>query len=185
MMFLPALRRWLPGVFAFAGLLAEPTSAPAPAPAADRVGFPRTYLTEFVVLRTTTDAKEAKRVTVYGNRLAASVTNLAALPYPYGSILVMETAALEKDAAGAVVRDAQGGYRKGEVKGLHVMRRERGFGEGYATNRTGEWEYVEYRADGAQLTPPEKSAACAECHVKAGPAKDFVFKARFASEGGK
>ena len=185
MKLLPALSRWLPGLLAAPWLLAETVTAPAPAPATDRVGFPRTYLTEFVVLRTTTDAKEAKQVTVYGNRPAASVTNLAALPYPYGSILVMETAALEKDAAGAVLRDAKGNYRKGEVKGLHVMRREAGFGEAYVTNRTGEWEYVEYRADGSHLTPPEKSAACAECHVKAGPAKDFVFKARFAAEAGK
>ena len=41
------------------------------------------------------------------------------------------------------------------------MRREKGFGEAYGKNRTGEWEYVEYRADGTYITPPRKSFACA------------------------
>ena len=63
--------------------------------------------------------------------------------------------------------------------GLHVMRREKGFGEAYGKNRTGEWEYVEYRADRTYITPPQKSFACAECHVKAGSDRDFVYRGRF------
>ena len=63
--------------------------------------------------------------------------------------------------------------------GLHVMRREQGFGEAYGKNRTGEWEYVEYRADETYITPPQKSFACAECHVKAGRERDFVYRGGF------
>ena len=163
-------------------LAARAEDAPASAPTTDRVGFPTGYAEKFTVLRTTTDEKNAKQVTVYGNGPAASVTDRSALPYPNGSVLVMETASLKKDAAGKPVADAAGKFRKDQVLGLHVMRREAGFGEAYATNRTGEWEYVEYRADGTHLTPPSKSAACAACHVKAGKEKDFVFKARFAEE---
>lgn len=58
------------------------------------------------------------------------------------------------------------------------MRREKDFGAAYGENRTAEWEYVEYRADGSHLTPPQKSAACAECHVKAGAQRDFVYRGR-------
>ena len=89
-------------------------------------------------------------------------------------MIVMETA----DAS----KDERGGPRKGNVVGLHVMRREKGFGEAYGKNRTGDWEYVEYRADSSYITPPSKSFACAECHVKAGADRDFVYHGRPAGE---
>ena len=130
------------------------------------------------MLRTVNKEKEQKVVTVYGNGPAASVTNAAQLPYPYGSILVMETASTLRDAGGQPLLDEQGKVRKEQVLGLHVMRRERNFGAAYAENRTAEWEYVEYRADGRYITPPQKSAACAACHVKAGAKRDFVYRGR-------
>jgi hypothetical protein len=42
---------------------------------------------------------------------------------------------------------------------------------------------VEYQADGSYITPPQKSATCAECHVKAGAKKDFVYQARLGGDG--
>jgi len=60
------------------------------------------------------------------------------------------------------------------------MRREKDFGVAYAGKRSGDWEFVEYRADGSYLTAPDKSATCAECHIKAGAEKDFGFGGRFA-----
>ena len=144
-----------------------------PAPAVDRVGFPADYAKTFTVLRRTTDPAGAKQVTVYGNALAASVTQLSGLPYPDGSVLVMETMHLKPDAQGKLVEDA--------VLGLHVMRRAAGFGADYGAQRAGEWEFVEYRPDGTFITPPQKSASCSACHQKsAGAERDFVFKARFA-----
>lgn len=162
---------------------AEP--ALQPAPAIDRVGFPKDYQTTFEVLRTVTRKKELKIVTVYGNKEAASITSAAQLPYPYGSILVMETALALKDAEGKPALDAAGELRRDKIAGLHVMRRERGFGEAYGRNRTAEWEYVEYHADGTTITPAPKSATCAECHVKAGAAKDFVYEARIGGQFAK
>ena len=159
---------------------AEPASQPAPA--IDRVGFPRDYRTTYEVLRTVTRKEEIKIVTVYGNKEAASITNAAQLPYPYGSILIMETALALKDTTGKPVLDASGELRRDKIAGLHVMRRERGFGEAYGSNRTAEWEYVEYHTDGTTITPASKSATCAECHVKAGAAKDFVFEARLGGQ---
>lgn len=143
------------------------------APTKDRVGFPKDYVSTYEILRTVTRDGGKKVVTVYGNREAATVTNKAQLPYPNGSILVMETASTVKASDGAMKRD--------KVLGLHVMRRGKGFGSDYASRRSGEWEFAEYRADGSYITPPQKSATCAECHIKAGAEKDFVYNGRFAA----
>ena len=139
-----------------------------PGNGADRVGFPKDYREKFTVLRRVNRPEKKQVVTVYGNEPAASIKRPADLPYPYGSILVMETAGARKDAEDKTLLDGEGYYRKDQVVGLHVMRRENGFGEAYGKNRTGEWEYVEYRADQTYITPPQKSFACAECHLKAG-----------------
>lgn len=148
------------------------------APDIDRVGFPKDYATTFEVLRTVERPEKSQVVTIYGNKAAATVHTADDLPYPYSSVIVMESANVPKDEKGQLRRDAKGGFSKADVAGLHVMRRDKGFGEAYGKNRTGEWEYVEYRADGSYITPPAKSFACAECHVKAGAARDFVYRAR-------
>jgi hypothetical protein len=152
----------------------------SPAPAEDRVGFPKDYAKTYEILRTISREEGKKVVTVYGNALAASVTNPAQLPYPNGSVLVMETASTVRDSGGKPAKDAKGALQKEKVLGLHVMRRGKDFGAAYASKRSGEWEFVEYRADGSYITPPQKSASCAECHIKAGAENDFVYKARFA-----
>lgn len=159
---------------------AEPVIDP-PAPATDRVGFPEAYQEKFKVLRSVNRTEKQQVVTVYGNDLAASITRTNDLPYPNGSVIVMETADAKKDAASKPLLDEQGHYRKDKVVGLHVMRRGKDFGETYAKNRSGEWEYVEFRADKTYITPPQKSFACASCHIKAGPEKDFVYGGRFAA----
>ena len=141
------------------------------APTTDRVGFPDGYQQSYTVLRSFVKEKQQQLVTVYGNGLAASVTESRQLPYPFGSILVMETAELLKSVENT-----------GKILGLHVMRREPGFGVAYGKNRTGEWEYVEYRTDKSYVTPPQSSAVCAECHVKAGPDRDFVYRGRFGEQ---
>ena len=166
-------------------LSAESGKTTGPAPNVDRVGFPDAYAGTFQVLRVFNKEKDLKVVTVYGNEPAASVTNAAQLPYPYGSVIVMETASVLKDAQGKPLLDDRGTFRKGQVSGLHVMRREKDFGEAYGTNRTAEWEYVEYRADGSHLTPPQNSAACAECHLKAGAKRDFVYRGRLSVDAAK
>ena len=166
-------------------LAADSEKTPAPAPTVDRVGFPKGYAETFQVLRTVNKEKELKVVTVYGNGAAASVTNAAQLPYPYGSIIVMETAGALTNAQGKPLLDERGNLRKDKVTGLHVMRREKDFGVAYGSNRAAEWEFVEYRADGSHLTPPQKSATCAECHVKAGAKRDFVYRGRLPAEPSK
>jgi hypothetical protein len=144
------------------------------APAVDRVGFPSEYATDFQVLRTFFRTNDQKVITIFGNDLAGSVTNADQRPYPYGSVIVMETA--------RTLTLANGEVQKGHVTGLHAMRKERGFGAAYEGKQAGEWEFVEYAGDGQYLTPPGKSARCADCHLKAGAAKDFVYGGRFGED---
>ena len=146
-----------------------------PAPIADRVGFPKGYQSAFRQLRTKDSADAKTVIVVYGNPAAASAKGGR---YPYGSVIVMETWNTLQDAQKNVLLDGAGHFRKDKVTGLHVMRKEHGFGEAYRDNRTGEWEYVEYRPDGSYITPPAASAKCASCHVKAGERKDFVYGGR-------
>src|SRR5262245_33804087 len=101
----------------------------APAPKADRVTFPKDYQTTFKVLGFPwrTNPSPALVMTAYGNDLAASVTNAAHLPYPNGSIILMEFAEALKDSAGKPLLDASGRPQKGKVHHVDVMRRGEGF----------------------------------------------------------
>jgi hypothetical protein len=163
---------------------AEPETAQPdkPAPATDRVKFPDGYAEKFKILRSVDRVEKGHVVTIFGNDKAASVTRTNDLPYPNGSIIVMETSEAMKNPDGKPLLDDRGRLKKGAAIGLHVMRREKNFGEAYSPNRSGEWEFVEYRPDRSYITPPAKSASCAECHVKAGTQRDFVYQARLGAQ---
>jgi hypothetical protein len=152
-------------------------------PAADRVGFPKDYRTQFKVLGVTVRAEAPEVLTAYGNEQAASVSSRAGLPFPEGSIVLMEFSYAARDANNQVQRDENGDVKKGEVEHVDVMKRGKGFGEKYGENRSGEWEYAGYKLDGTYTTTPEESVRCAACHRGAGPENDFVFfmKARAAT----
>jgi hypothetical protein len=153
-------------------------SPTAPAPTKDRVGFPTDYRKTFQVLRVVNRPEKKQVVTIYGNKEASAVKEPGELPYPYGTVIVMETASAKLDSSGIPSKDEHGNFLAGDAVGMHVMRREKGFGEAYENARAGEWEFVEYKPDGTFITPPAKSAACSECHVKAGAKRDFVYQAR-------
>jgi hypothetical protein len=155
-------------------------SLTASAPTTDRVGFPKDYLTRFKVIGVIFNEKELRVSTVYGNEQAATVTSHDQLPFPEGSIILMEFRDALRDANNQVVRDANGALKKGAVEHVDVMKRGQGFGEAYGEHRSGEWEYAGYRLDGSYTTSPEKSVQCAACHRKAGTENDFVFRMRAA-----
>jgi plastocyanin len=82
------------------------------------------------------------------------------------------------DAQGGPILDGNGRFQKDQLTGnLVVMRKEQGFGVEYGNIRTGEWEYVAYRADKSYGTTPQNSGICANCHLQAGAGKDWVFRA--------
>jgi Cytochrome P460 len=166
------VRTALLAVVVLSTLLPFAWSEDSPASTVDRVGFPKGYQESWQKLRVA-EAKDGGSVrVVYGNPAAAAKANGA---YPYGAIIVMESWSTVKDAQNKAVVDETGHFRRDKVTGLHVMRKERGFGEAYRQNRTGEWEYVEYKPDGTYITPAAGSGQCAACHVKAGAARDWVY----------
>ena len=178
------MQRWMLGTALLLTGLVGLRAQEAFGPATDRVGLPK-YAGDYQVLRTFGAQQDTRVLTVYANGKAASMTDLAKLPYPYGSIIVVEYRHVVKDGAGAPERDAQGQLRGGEIFRIDVMRREKGFGEAYRSERTGEWEFASYRPDGTYLTAPERSSTCATCHLKAGTARDFVFRGRFPALPGQ
>ena len=143
----------------------------------DRVGFPADYKTFQMVRRINVPNK--KQVgTVYANKAAEGVTDLAQLPYPAGAMMVFEWSETEKDATGAPITEADGLWRRTTVAQIDVMRREPGYGGLYGEARAGEWEFARYAPDGAPMKRGAKTLACAKCHRDAAP-RDFVFRGRF------
>lgn len=156
-----------------------------PAPTVDRVGFPADYKNWGVLY--VFDRPDTRQVrTIYANAPVFTVTADKQHEYPYGSVLVMETWAAVRDAAGVPVLDKDGRYQRdpAATPTLFVMRKEKGFGMEYGPNRNGEWEYVAYRPDGTHQTPPQNTASCAICHLQAGQGKDWVMRHGLRFHGG-
>ena len=152
-----------------------PTAALAASagPDVDRVGFPEGYLDSFAVFYEFDRIQNGSARVVYANQAAASVQ--PGQPFPYGSVLAMEVHRTKKDEAGNVLLDAAGRFERDALFGLFVMRKEPGFGTKYGVQRNGEWEYVAYQPDGTVFVPPERTQACAACHVEASAGRDWVF----------
>jgi hypothetical protein len=165
-----------------AALLAHVASSEPPA--ADRVGFPKDYRTEFKVLGVKVRDTPPEVLTAYGNDKAASVSSHGKLPFPEGSIILMEFSYALRDATNQIQRDADGVVIKGEIEHVDVMKRGKNFGEAYGPNRSGEWEFAGYKLDGTYKTTPEDSVQCAACHRKAGPENDFVYRMRAPAAAG-
>lgn len=151
------------------------TATPRPAPTEDRVGFPTGYQDDFKWMYIY-DRQDTRQVRVVcGNDTAASVNQ--GEPFPYGSILVMETWRAKLDTEGKVMKDPDGHFIRESLSGIFVMRKEKGFGEAYQDLRTGEWEYVAFRPGGSYSSPPQNTANCAACHLGSSEDKDWLFRA--------
>jgi hypothetical protein len=161
-----------------AGCLAWVVLPAEPAEGADRVGFPDGYSTKYQVIRSANKTGATLLGTIYANDRAAKVVETAQLPYPNGSVIVMEWAEPLKDQRGEFLRDDAGLWRKGKVVRVDVMRREKNYGESYGENRAGEWEFATYESSGA-LRATVVPVSCAKCHQTATSGRDFVFRGRF------
>jgi plastocyanin len=158
------------------------TATPRPAPQEDRVGFPEGYPENYKLLFVFDRPDNQQVRVICGNELAASVQ--PGEPFPYGSILVMETWRTKKDADGKAVRDENGHYIREALTGIFVQRKEEGFGAEYLEDQSGEWEYVAYRPNGDYLIPPPNTNNCASCHLRqAGEGADFAFRMALYHQG--
>lgn len=151
------------------------TPTPRPAPATDRVGYPEGYLDTYNLLFSYDRADNRQVRVICGNAEASAAP--ADGPFPYGSILVMETYRTRQDAQGQPLKDERGRWVRDALQGVFVMRKEPGFGEAYGDVRTGEWEYVAFRPDKSYQTTSQASGACAACHsgLRETPSADWVF----------
>lgn len=165
---------------------AHPDNVPPPAASAqtiDRVGFPRDYAAQFRKLGATID-NPGGLTTVFANELATSASTSEGGQFPNGSVILMEFARPQRDGEDQLLRDPHGQPLKGGIAHIDVMRRGAGYGAMYGASRAGEWEFASYGPDGSTLIAPDKAQHCAACHLKAGAAKDFVYRARsWASAG--
>lgn len=94
---------------------------------------------------------------------------------PDGTALTLVRYAAKLDQQGSPIKDENGRLIKGEVLGINVMQKGKGWGAEYPdTLRNGEWEY---RAFNANTAPNDqaKLTACFECH-KAQEGQDFVYE---------
>ncbi len=152
---------------------ATSTTSQGPAPKVDRVGFPEGYQTNFKLFYVFDMPKNKRILVTYANDNASSIK--PGQPFPYGSIIAMETYSAKQDAQGNMVTDASGHSLRDKLQAVIVMRKERGFGVDYQNLRNDEWEYAAYRPNGTHLVPPQETSACAGCHIAA-IYKDFVFR---------
>jgi plastocyanin len=156
------------------GATPEPTATLAPAPTEDRIGYPAGYQDTYHLMYVFDRPDNVQVRVICGNDLAATAQQ--GEPLPYGSILLMETWRAKRDESGAPVLDAEGHFIREALTGVFMMKKEQGFGEAYQEQRSGEWEYVAYRPEGSELTPPERTNACSACHQTAIEENDFVFR---------
>ena len=153
----------------------SPTATPRAAPSTDRIGFPEGYQTAFKFLYVY-DRADAKSITyVCGNDAAAATRQ--GQPFNYGSVMVFESWRPKEDAQGNTIKDANGHLIRSTLNAIFVMKKDHDFGEAYKEFRTGEWEYVAYRADKSYQTPPSGSATCSSCHQASNKDRDWTFRA--------
>jgi plastocyanin len=161
---------------------APPTNTPRPAPSEDRVGFPENYSTEFKLLFIFNRPDRRFLRIICGNDIASQ--RQPGEPFEYGSVLLMISRAAQIGENGQPVVDENGFYVGGNIVALHVQRKEPGFGAEYATDQTGEWEYMAYNADGSVQVASQNTNFCAVCHGgEAGESLDFVFRMDLFYEG--
>jgi ketosteroid isomerase-like protein len=145
------------------------TQTPAP-------DFPADYDTTYTQLGSSLGDEEPVLHTAYANAVAAAVTNLEELPYPDGSVILMEFARSVRDGEGQLLRNRDGSPMKGEIVRVDVMRRGAGLGAQYGDQNAGDWEFSSYRRDGTRVLAPADAGKCAACHRNAGAASDHVFR---------
>ena len=94
---------------------------------------------------------------------------------PDGTVLTLVRYSAKLDAQGSPVKDDNGRLIKGEILGINVMQKGKGWGAEYPdTLRNGEWEYRAFNANNAP-NDQAKLTACFECH-KAQESQDFVYE---------
>jgi hypothetical protein len=91
-------------------------------------------------------------------------------------VLVMEDMKVRLDASGSPVIGSDGRFvPTGEVVGIFVMEKQRGWGEAIsADKRNGDWDYSSFAPDGT-VRPNLNTSGCFSCHLNRKGERDFTF----------
>jgi hypothetical protein len=117
------------------------------------------------------DAKQVREI--YMN--PASTRGTAAKGFPDGSVFVMENYAAQADAAGNLLKGADGKLVKGALLRVFVMGKNPGWGQAAPEGlKNGNWIYAAYAGNGDKVADP--TVACRACHLPLGASKDFVHR---------
>jgi hypothetical protein len=93
---------------------------------------------------------------------------------PDGTALTLVRYSAKLDPQGVPLKDETGRMIKGEVLGINVMQKGKGWGAEYPDAlRNGEWEYRAFKAD---YSPNDQAnlTGCFQCH-KAQASQDFIY----------
>jgi plastocyanin len=109
---------------------------------------------------------------LYANEAAVKAIR-AGQPLPYGTVLTMVINQAQVDDKGVPRLDANGRFMKGNLVGITVMEKQKGWGAEYPdTWRNGEWEYSSFTPD-RKFNEKANLQGCFQCH-KPHEKQDFV-----------
>ena len=141
----------------------------------DRVAFPKGYDTAWIKY-TVVERPDRKIVRNMYVNPEAHARAKAGEPIPDGTVLVMEDMKVRLDASGSPVIGSDGRFvPTGEVVGIFVMEKQRGWGEAIsADKRNGDWDYSSFAPDGT-VRPNLNTSGCFACHLNRSGERDFTF----------
>lgn len=149
---------------ALAAIILTATGAPATIAQEDReLAFPENYRSEFT--RYYSGGRllaEEQTIAIYANDIALEGAR-AGGKMPYGSVLVAEIYAAQKDADGELVESMLGDRLPGEFKAIALMQRGEGWDDQYPDDlKVGDWEFEVFSTAGKNLG--KDTTSCRECH---------------------
>jgi plastocyanin len=148
----------LPALAACAAALAASAQAPGP----NKVAFPEGY--DKGVMYGTVDRHDIKQYRELWASKAAVDAVKAGKPVPHGTVLTLVQYKARVDDKGAVLRDANGRFQKGDLVAYTVMEKRAGFGADYPADiRNGDWEYQVYNAE-KKVNDKANLKSCFQCH---------------------
>ena len=137
----------------------------------EKIAFPANYKDQ--ILYATIDRHDVKQYReLYGTPEAVKAAR-EGKPVPSGSVLTLVQYKAQVDAAGVLLKGANGRFVKGDLLAFTVMEKREGWGAEYPADlRNGEWEYALFAPDGT-LNEKANYKACFQCH-KPHEKQDFV-----------
>lgn len=139
------------------------------------IGLPADYTARLHNLGGTVSAEGRGLSAVYANDALVAAVRGGKLPYPDGSVVLMEFSEPRYDGEQQLLHDERGQPLKGAITRIDMMWRASGAD---SPASAGAWQFASFKADGTPILDAAGARECAACHLKAGAEKDFVYRLR-------